>query len=425
LSCYLAQVRGDLAAAIAIGEEARTRPAENLQWRWGSALMALGTAYRLVGRTNEAAEAFSTVADIGEQTSNAIMAAYALIELGYIHQAHAQLEQAASTFRRIIRVAENGRTSPLTLAALGHLGLGELYREWDDLATSEQHLSKAVVEASRGGLSGSLLWGHAYLALVQQARGEAELAKATLKRGAEYLEDGDAYGAGCIRTIDAMLRLGTGDVDAAASWASSAQPPSPSEVATISVGRRDIEYVAFARVWLAEAAAGRGDRLKLARDLIERMLEPAEATQRTGRVIELLALHAVALDFGGDRQAALHQLARALALGGAASVPAHVSRPWRSHGAAARSVAARFGEWTEPGLRTLTRGRIRWCQQRSRQRHPQPARARCPAPDGPRRLEPAHSRRARRLRRDRQNARQRRLPQARRGESSRSTSARA
>jgi LuxR family maltose regulon positive regulatory protein len=180
--------------------------------------------------------------------------------------------------------------------------MGELHREWDELEDAEEHLIAAIEHATRGGLSGALLWAQAYLALVQQALGRADAANATVARAGEYLEPGDSYGAACLGMVEALLRLGQGDLDAAARWASTAQP-APSEVATISVGRRDIEYVAFIRVWLAEAAAGRkGAHLAMAHDLIQRMLEPAEAAQRTGRVLELLALRAVAHDLAGQRR---------------------------------------------------------------------------------------------------------------------------
>jgi LuxR family transcriptional regulator, maltose regulon positive regulatory protein len=72
---------------------------------------------------------------------------------------------------------------------------------------------------------------------------------------------------------------------------------------------REREYLVLARVLLAEQASGR------ALGLLARLHALAAAQQRTGSVIELRALQALALAAGGDRAGALGALAEALTLG--------------------------------------------------------------------------------------------------------------
>src|SRR5262249_61725592 len=71
---------------------------------------------------------------------------------------------------------------------------------------------------------------------------------------------------------------------------------------------REREYLALARVLLAEHALGQ------ALGLLDRLHAKAAAQQRTGSVIEAAALRALALADNGDQAGATASLAEALAL---------------------------------------------------------------------------------------------------------------
>jgi LuxR family maltose regulon positive regulatory protein len=98
--------------------------------------------------------------------------------------------------------------------------------------------------------------------------------------------------------------LAQGDVDAAARWTRQAglgpddTPGYPRESA----------YLVLARVLLAQGRPG------LALALLERLLATAASQARTGSIIEIEALRALALAAGGDQVAALDALAEALTL---------------------------------------------------------------------------------------------------------------
>ena len=103
----------------------------------------------------------------------------------------------------------------------------------------------------------------------------------------------------------ARLLLAQGDLAAAARWtterglAAGDEPDYPTEPG----------HLVLARVLLAQ------DRPAQALTLLERMLAAAAAQGRTGSVIEIGALRALALAACGDQDAAVDALARALALG--------------------------------------------------------------------------------------------------------------
>ena len=78
---------------------------------------------------------------------------------------------------------------------------------------------------------------------------------------------------------------------------------------------REFEHITLVRVLLAQYAAEREARvLDEATGLLERLLQAAEEGARTGSVIEILVLRALASQTQGDSPAALASLQRALTL---------------------------------------------------------------------------------------------------------------
>jgi LuxR family maltose regulon positive regulatory protein len=78
---------------------------------------------------------------------------------------------------------------------------------------------------------------------------------------------------------------------------------------------REFEHITLARVLLARSKSDLADRSRReAVGLLERLLQAAEAGERTGSIIEILVLQALASQVQGDIPAALVPLSRALTL---------------------------------------------------------------------------------------------------------------
>src|SRR5947209_15485408 len=78
---------------------------------------------------------------------------------------------------------------------------------------------------------------------------------------------------------------------------------------------REFEHITLARVLLARSKSDRTDHsMREAMELLERLLKAAEAGERTGSVIEILMLQALAHQAQGNIPAALAPLERALML---------------------------------------------------------------------------------------------------------------
>jgi LuxR family maltose regulon positive regulatory protein len=114
-----------------------------------------------------------------------------------------------------------------------------------------------------------------------------------------------------IAALKARVWVAQGRLDDALRWAREQGLSAEDDLSYL----REFEHVTLARVLLARSIQDRADRTaREAAELIERLLRAAQEGSRTGTVIELLVLQALALQIQGNAPAALASLERALAL---------------------------------------------------------------------------------------------------------------
>jgi LuxR family maltose regulon positive regulatory protein len=144
----------------------------------------------------------------------------------------------------------------------------------------------------------------------QLMRARDDLATATRRRDGRLLAVNKQRATVIVRVtpvaaLRARLLLAQGQVSAAAGWVRERGLGDDDPLGY----PREREYLVLAQVLLATGAAPR------ARRLLDRLHAAAVAQDRTGSVIEVLALQAVALRACGDEDAALAAVALALQLG--------------------------------------------------------------------------------------------------------------
>jgi LuxR family maltose regulon positive regulatory protein len=202
----------------------------------------------------------------------------------------------------------------LPAAGLPYVKMGDMMREWDELAQATMYLERGIKLCRQWGHADALTTGYTTLARVQLAQGALALAGETFHR-AEDLQvrtDVDPWAICWIDDCRLRLWLARGELAAAVAWAaeSGLTPDDPLSFV------RDLEHVNLARVLIAQ---GRhrpgGPYLDQALALLARLSEAAEGAGWVGRAIEALVLRAVALEARGDRNAALETTIRALSLG--------------------------------------------------------------------------------------------------------------
>lgn len=308
---FLAQALGDTAGAVAHARRLRELVPEGDHLARGPEGALLGLAFWASGDLEAAVRTFSAAMASLERGGDSVSAVGGSFVLGDMQVARGRLREAAATYEQALaRVAEQPGPEFPGVGEL-HLGLGELHLERGDLEAAERHLQTAAELRGQAEHPRNPCRGHAARARVHESRGD-------LDGALELLEEAERHHIRTpfpdVRPVSAMrarVLVRRGRLAEAVAWANERGLSAEDDPAY----QREFEHLTLARVLLARHAAGGDDRsLQEAMGLLQRLLPAAEGGDRTGSVIEILVLHALAHQAGGDTPRALTALERALSL---------------------------------------------------------------------------------------------------------------
>jgi LuxR family maltose regulon positive regulatory protein len=304
---------GQVSLAARLSRQAlEALPEKDIFWRavaaWTQSVCRLGYL-DLEAR----AEELTGLARRSLEAGHLLIAASALCHLGELHIGRGRLHEAARTYCRVLELARDPRGDPLPVASLAMIGLGEVHREWNDLAAANAWLARGI-ELSRTWAQTATMEGHIALARVRQAEGETEGARRAMETAEEMARQsgGIDYDDRVVAMCQAQFAVAQGDVEAAARWADgrtemdAGEPAPPADVADVGYRLRKYEHLVLARVRLAQRRPG--DALAL----LEPVLSLAEGQGRGTMAIEALLLMALAVGQQGDAAGARRLLERAL-----------------------------------------------------------------------------------------------------------------
>jgi LuxR family maltose regulon positive regulatory protein len=303
---YLAEVRGDAAGTAAAVSRALAEIGE------GESMLAFiaqghqAVAEWLSGRLEEAERALS--ASIGQWQAAGLrnLIGWGSHHLGQIQFSLGRLEAAEQTFRQTLESTVTAGRAALPAAGVGYAGLAEVAYQRNELDGASRLISEGVALCRQFSFPPPLATALSTLAWIRQAQGDPEGALEAMGE-AERVIPGPVV-ADLLNPVPAQrarLLLAQGDTAAAERWTRARavrpddEPSYPSESA----------YLVLVRVLLAQG------RPTQALPLLQRIHAVAGAQRRTGSVIEVRALQALALAACGDDAAAADVLAEALTLG--------------------------------------------------------------------------------------------------------------
>lgn len=319
VQAYILYFQGDLASSVALAEQAADHLAERpVHVREAANLIA---AHRLLVSGDVRHGGGQRVARLASPLSveSDVFAMEVFVHLTNILlqarllRLQGRLRQAAATYEQIAQI-QAGQEGALIHPGYC-FGLGELHYEWNDLDAAER-----LLEQGREVLGGPLTLaadaiaqGYATLARLQQARNKHASALALVEAFAQ-LADARQFAPAPLalaRAVRAQLELMGGHLAAAVRWTKASGLSAEDDLAYA----REREYLTFARVRIAQGREDpAGSFLSEAQRLLERLRADAEAKVRTGSVLEILILQALAFSAGGKGTAALPVLERALTL---------------------------------------------------------------------------------------------------------------
>ena len=263
----------------------------------------LETAHRMY------AEAMARLQQAGH-IADAIGCAIALAD---IRRGQGRLREAMQTYQQALQLAmPPGAATPAVRGMADmHVGLSELHREVNDLNTAIQHLQKSKEPGEHIGLPQNRYRWRVAMARIRAAQGDPVGALDLLDE-AERLYVSDFFPeVRPIAALKARVWIAQGRLGEALGWVRAQGLSADDDLSYL----REFEHITLARVLLARYQRDRADSAMLeAVGLLERLLHAAEAGARTGSVIEILVLQALAYAMQGNIPAALASLQRALTL---------------------------------------------------------------------------------------------------------------
>jgi LuxR family maltose regulon positive regulatory protein len=269
------------------------------------------------------------------------------ITLADIENTQGRLRQAQSTFERALELARPEGPGLRGTADM-YVGLSQLAWERNDLDTASGYLRRSEELGARAGLPQNPYRWRVAMARVREADGDLAGARDLLDAATRVYVGDFSPNVRPVPALRARILAAQGDLSAANDWVRQRRLSVDDELSYL----REYEHVTLARVLLAQhRITGSVPALGDAAQLLERLLTAAEAASRTGTVIEILVLQALASHARGDFEAALAPLERALML----AEPDGYVRAFIAEGAPMTSMLVALGQrrpdWAYP--RTL------------------------------------------------------------------------
>jgi LuxR family transcriptional regulator, maltose regulon positive regulatory protein len=233
------------------------------------------------------------------------------ITLADLRIAQGRLHEAVRTYERGLQRATDHGAAVLRGAADMHVGLSEICRERNDLDAARHHLLRSTELGEHLGFPQHPYRRRVALARIQQVEGNLPAALELLDEAERrYMSDFSPN----VRPIAAQrtrVWIAQGRLGEARDWA---------RERGLAVGDalsylHEFEHITLVRLLLASStSAGPAHSLHPVLELLRRLLAAAQQGARTGSVVEILVVQALAHQAQGDLSAALVALQHALTL---------------------------------------------------------------------------------------------------------------
>jgi LuxR family maltose regulon positive regulatory protein len=302
---WRAYLKGEPHGAIALAQRAlELLPEEDVELR-SFAAFRLAEAYRTADDLEAASAAFAETAELGRAAGHEYLVLRAMSRQAKLQVARGRLRKADHLLQRALLFAVERGGDSLPATGEVHVVIGELLYERDELEAAADRLKEGIRLAERMGQLDILVEGYVALSRVEMAQGNVESALERAREASKLAErSGAAEAIVEAAAWNARLHLTRNDSTAAVL---ELERIAGAPAVSVSMVRES------AQIALARLTVARGEHEEALR-LLEGLRQSTEAAGRTGKLIEILTLQAVALWERNRREQAVGSLTRALAL---------------------------------------------------------------------------------------------------------------
>jgi LuxR family transcriptional regulator, maltose regulon positive regulatory protein len=307
----IALAEGDVSATMTHAKRALDLAPEDDHQTRGGAAGFLGLAFWTSGDLQAAHRMYAAGMASLQKAGNIADAINGAITLGAIRIAQARLRDAMRTYEQALQLANQQGAPALRGTADIYVGMSDLERERNNLHAATQHLLHSQQLGEHAGFPQNRYRWRIAMARMREAEGDLDSALTLLDQAERLYMSDFAPNVRPIAALKTRVWLAQGRLGEALGWA---RERGLSAQDQLSYGR-EFEHITLARVLLAQHASNHAENSILdAMGLLQRLLGAVEAGERTGNLIEILVLQALAHQAQGNIPAALAPLERALAL---------------------------------------------------------------------------------------------------------------
>ena len=245
----------------------------------------LGDASSMNGELDQARQAYVEARQIGQAAGDIHLVIVANSNLANILIEQGQLHQAAGIYSETLQMATRPDGQKLVIAGRVYLELSQVSYEWNDLESAAEQVQQSLALCKQWGNLDLQSAGSAMLARIEQAQNHPAAARDAMVIAGKLAHEHHLLPRYLTWVKYALARLwiAQGNLEKAAQLVQESGISSDDEIPYL----REPEYLLLLRLLLAQ---GEYDP---ALNLSKRLLQKAEASQRMGRVIEVLVLQAL------------------------------------------------------------------------------------------------------------------------------------
>jgi LuxR family maltose regulon positive regulatory protein len=308
---YLSQALGDVTATVQHAQQASDLLRENEYFERGLSDILTGFAYWASGNLEAAhkavADAISNIQMTGKIPFIISFTSY----LADIMTAQGRLHETERTYSQLLKIVTEQGEPEVQETAVLHLGLSELYLEWDDMGAARRHLQRSEeLDMQPAFPPWYRHWIFAH-ARVMEAQKDLD-GVIEMLNGAESLYY--RHPIPDVRPLTALMArvwLAQGKLTKALRWVRERGLSVDDDLSYL----REFEHITLARLLIAQYKRNLVDGyIHDAMGLLKRLLKAAEEGRRMGSIIEILVLEALAYEAQNNIPSALLSLKRAITL---------------------------------------------------------------------------------------------------------------
>jgi LuxR family transcriptional regulator, maltose regulon positive regulatory protein len=307
---YRAGALGDVDGIVRYARQALdVMPADDDLWG-GAASTVLGIGYWTMGDLEPAYRSFVNGRTRLEKAGYMQFQIVGVHILADIRVTQGHLREAERIYQQALQLAtEHGEPAWGTVDL--YVGLSELCCQRGDLEAATRYLLKSKELGDHAGLLDTRHRWYIAMAGIEEAEGNLDAALDLLDEAARQYVPGADPDLRPIAALKAQLWVAQERIDDALHWARERDLSVDDQLSYL----REFEHLTLARVLIANYRRQRDDdTMTGVLGLLDRLLDAAEAGERTGSVIAILVLQALAHEARSDISAALASLERALTL---------------------------------------------------------------------------------------------------------------